>query len=372
MSTEIRWRRGTTAEHSTFTGAPSEVTVDTDKNTLVVHDGATPGGFPLASESASMYKNIYDPQSIEDDSFDLSVHTGSLPQAQVTNLVSDLAGKVGVSDKNVFTKTQVWSKGADVASAAALTLGDDGNYFDVTGTTAITSIATVGVGTVIKLHFDGALTLTHHSTDLVLPGGANRIVSAGDEVELIEYATGDWRLTKHTRNVIPGWEPIASFSFNNTPSADIINLSGFQSLRLTGHFLPVNDGVKLLLRTSTNNGTSYQDGASSYSQQFDRGSLSITNAGNGTASGVELTLGSDVGQVTTEGVQINIVVNNLNVAARQTWVNGTIHLTNAAGNPIAGVVGGRRVIAELNNAVRLLFETGNISTGNLFVEGLRG
>lgn len=100
---------------------------------------------------------------------------------------------------NTFTKTQKWAKGADVASAAALTLGDDGNYFDVTGTTAITSIATVGVGTVIKLHFDGALTLTHHSTDLVLPGGANITTAAGDEAEFVEYASGDWRCTTYQK-----------------------------------------------------------------------------------------------------------------------------------------------------------------------------
>jgi hypothetical protein len=38
-----------------------------------------------------------------------------------------------------------WSKGADVASATALALGTDGNYFDVTGTTTITSIGTTGI-----------------------------------------------------------------------------------------------------------------------------------------------------------------------------------------------------------------------------------
>jgi len=48
MSTAIQRRRGTTAQHSTFTGLNGEVTVDTDKKTLVVHDGATAGGFPMA------------------------------------------------------------------------------------------------------------------------------------------------------------------------------------------------------------------------------------------------------------------------------------------------------------------------------------
>jgi hypothetical protein len=107
------------------------------------------------------------------------------------------AGVAKLETVNTFTKTQKWAKGADVASAAALTLGDDGNYFDVTGTTAITSIATVGVGTVIKLHFDGALTLTHHSTDLVLPGGANITTAVGDEAEFVEYDTGKWRCTNY-------------------------------------------------------------------------------------------------------------------------------------------------------------------------------
>ena len=52
MSTQIQRRRGTTSDHSTFTGAGGEITVDTTKNTIVVHDGSTQGGFPLAKESA--------------------------------------------------------------------------------------------------------------------------------------------------------------------------------------------------------------------------------------------------------------------------------------------------------------------------------
>ena len=45
--------RGTTTQHSSFTGLLGEVTVDTDKKTLVVHDGSTTGGYPLAREGAA-------------------------------------------------------------------------------------------------------------------------------------------------------------------------------------------------------------------------------------------------------------------------------------------------------------------------------
>ena len=52
MSTQVQFRRGTTAQTATFTGATAEITIDTTKNTVVVHDGSTAGGFALARESA--------------------------------------------------------------------------------------------------------------------------------------------------------------------------------------------------------------------------------------------------------------------------------------------------------------------------------
>jgi hypothetical protein len=51
MATILQLRRGTTVQHSTFTGAEGEVTVDTTKDTVVVHDGTTAGGKPLATEA---------------------------------------------------------------------------------------------------------------------------------------------------------------------------------------------------------------------------------------------------------------------------------------------------------------------------------
>jgi len=52
MSKLLQLRGGTTSEHGSFTGAVRETTVDTTKDTLVVHDGSTAGGFALARESA--------------------------------------------------------------------------------------------------------------------------------------------------------------------------------------------------------------------------------------------------------------------------------------------------------------------------------
>ena len=51
MPTQVQWRRGTTTQHNSFTGAAGEVTVDTTLDTLRVHDGSTAGGIRLAKFS---------------------------------------------------------------------------------------------------------------------------------------------------------------------------------------------------------------------------------------------------------------------------------------------------------------------------------
>lgn len=52
MARKLRLKRGNTAANNAYTGAAGEITIDTDKDTIVVHDGVTAGGVPLAKESA--------------------------------------------------------------------------------------------------------------------------------------------------------------------------------------------------------------------------------------------------------------------------------------------------------------------------------
>lgn len=112
---------------------------------------------------------------------------GSGLAALLNDTTPQLGGVLDTNDNQVR-----WSKGSDLASATSLTIGSDGNVFDVTGTTTITSFSDVAVGTCIILQFDGALTLTHHATDLILPTGANITTAAGDVGMFVQYASGDW------------------------------------------------------------------------------------------------------------------------------------------------------------------------------------
>ena len=53
MADQLQLRGGSTAQHAAFTGALREVTVDTDKKTVVIHDGTTVGGNPLLRQDLS-------------------------------------------------------------------------------------------------------------------------------------------------------------------------------------------------------------------------------------------------------------------------------------------------------------------------------
>lgn len=85
-------------------------------------------------------------------------------------------------------------KGSDIASASTTNLGAvAGLMHDITGTTTITSFGTVRAGILKVVKFEGALTLTHNATSLILRTGANRTTIDGDVGIYISEGSGNWR-----------------------------------------------------------------------------------------------------------------------------------------------------------------------------------
>ena len=85
----------------------------------------------------------------------------------------------------------------------------------------MTSIATVGKGTVMMLQFDGILVFTHHATDLFLPNGGNDITTAaGDHAIMEEYDTGKWRCVVYQR---ADGSPLATTLAGMTLTSPVLN-----------------------------------------------------------------------------------------------------------------------------------------------------
>ena len=80
MAKLLKLRRGTTTQHNSFTGAEGEVTIDTTKDTAVVHDGSTAGGRPLAREDMSNVSSASIAGRLAADSISTDkINAGALP-----------------------------------------------------------------------------------------------------------------------------------------------------------------------------------------------------------------------------------------------------------------------------------------------------
>ena len=95
MAKLLKLRRGTTSQHASFTGAEGEVTIDTTKDTAVVHDGAQAGGRPLAREDMTNVSSSSIAGQLGTDSIATTKIAGGALPTDVTvtnaNVVSDAA-----------------------------------------------------------------------------------------------------------------------------------------------------------------------------------------------------------------------------------------------------------------------------------------
>jgi hypothetical protein len=99
MAKRIQFRRGTTAQTAAFTGAPGEITVDTDKKIVVVHDGVTPGGWPATRLDTASGTTIFTGRLfVNNSTISASTSTGAL-------VVTGGLGVGGTLTANNFVET---------------------------------------------------------------------------------------------------------------------------------------------------------------------------------------------------------------------------------------------------------------------------
>lgn len=90
--------------------------------------------------------------------------------------------------------------GSNIASASSIDLGAaTGDFILVTGTATITALGTVAAGTEREVRFQGALTLTHNGTSLILPTAANITTAADDCATFRSLGSGNWICVKYQR-----------------------------------------------------------------------------------------------------------------------------------------------------------------------------
>lgn len=141
MATQLKIRRGTTAEHASFTGAEGEITLDTTKDTLVAHDNYTAGGRPMLREDLNNLANGTIAAT------KIAPGSGNAYKALMVNAAGNA---IEYGDKQQVGQVKhVWTGSAQAHS------GGSNNYVDATGMSIDITPKSAASRFLITFHFQG-------------------------------------------------------------------------------------------------------------------------------------------------------------------------------------------------------------------------
>jgi hypothetical protein len=231
MAKLLKLRRGTTSQHSSFTGAEGEVTVDTTKDTIVVHDGSTAGGHPLAKESAAL-------SLIDEDN--MSTNSATRPPSQ-----QSVKAYVDAGDAAVPTAITVADESSDTTCFPLFVTAATGDLAPKTGSNFTFNSSTGKVVIGGDLQVQGTTTTVDSTTMSVADknieiakGAANDAAADGAGITV---DSGDGDKTWNWVDATDAWT-----------SSEHIHLGDNKKLFLgTGQdFFAVHDGTDTYLRNT--------------------------------------------------------------------------------------------------------------------------
>lgn len=182
---------------------------------------------------------------------------------------------------------------------------------------------------------------------IVLPGGTG---GSGSH--------SDWAIYPAGRAFSSGLVRLGSTVTASNNAAIDFTLSGFNEYEIRfRNVIPATDNVGFYLRTSTNGGSSFDSGASDYAGSF----------GTGAA---QMTLATAVGSDTNENGASGIVRIIRPHAATYCQIYATGMFVNASGAAGALSMTAVRLAAADVDAVRFLYSSGNIESGEFTLFGV--
>lgn len=161
-----------------------------------------------------------------------TIYTSAFATVTTVTMVMDSTGNLDSGLSSVSYGFQ-HSTNPSIPAVAQVTLVSAGTVnlasasgpsLHISGTTTITSFGTAPSGAIRTAVFDGALTLTHNGTSLILPGAANITTAAGDVGVFVSEGSGNWRCISYVgRNGV----------MNNATVAGTLGVTGAATLSST-------------------------------------------------------------------------------------------------------------------------------------------
>lgn len=229
--------------------------------------------------------------------------------------------------------------------------------YTATATVTLTAAATLAANWHYTVVADGAAITIDPNASETINGLTTMIVPNGCTAEIICDGSNFFTVTKPN-----GWHAIENRSFSAVSNVDFTNLGAFKRLRLTGS-VTLSGSATLAWRSSSNNGSSYDAGASDYYYQLWAASGVTTSSGRtGPTTFGAISAGTYAAFTT---IIENFSVNGAGAISTTT----STCLDGAVSTLLTRQDGAIRDSNTARNALRILPSAAVTLTGNIFIEG---
>lgn len=262
--------------------------------------------------------------------------------------------RAGVDGETVYA-----SKSGNYTAVA-----DDNNAFHrytAAATVTLTAAATLAANWHYTVSADGgAVTIDPNSSETI-NGQATLVIPNGSSAEIICDGSNFFTVIKPF-----SWESIGYYTLSAAGSLSITDLGAFRTLRVAGSLLPSAASAGMFIRSSTNNGSSYDSGAANYTNQTLVGAGGSAAAANTTDTVLAIT------KQTLLAVSFETVMFNFNAAGNNLHATSRVYTNLSPSGVSSENNGGQRTSGTARNAFQITPGSAVTLTGYVTLEGIRG
>jgi hypothetical protein len=318
MAKLLKLRRGTTTQHASFTGAEGEVTIDTTKDTAVVHDGAQAGGRPLAREDLTNVSSNTIAGRLANDSLAVGkLAPGTLP-SDVKIADANISGNLTIESADIVDGTIV---NADIAANAAIA----GSKLENSGVTAgqYGSSSAIPIVTVDAQGLVTAASTTAIDSTTIANGTSS--VAVANNGDITATRAGTARLAVNNTGIdVTGRVTADDLTVQNTSG----NLSAFFTATNGLGTLEVGGSTGAFIDLKTPASDDYDLRVDASGTLTSTGSIAL-NTASGQSVSVQRNLDVGAGLDVTGNITVTGTVDGVDVAALNTTV-GNLGISNGA------------------------------------------
>ena len=346
MAKLLKLRRGTTSQHSSFTGAEGEVTIDTTKDTAVVHDGSQAGGRPLAREDMNNVSSASIAGRLGTDSIATSKIAGGALPTDVTvasaNIVNGTIVNADIATNAAIAGTKLENSGVTAgtygsSSAIPIVVVDAQGLVTGASTTAIDSTKIQNGTSEVSVANNANITIKRGGTNIVNVSGGGigitgdmSITGSVDGVDIAALKTSKDSLSTTNGALVNG---VVATTQAASDSSTKVATTAYVKAAITGYNFP--SGTKMIFQQ-----TSAPTGWTKVTSSVDNKALRVVSgtAGSGGSNAFTNTLASrginaNAGN-TTQGGNVSVSVANTtaggNVSVANTTAGGNVSISSVS------------------------------------------